>query len=61
MLPAHDAKDDPMVEEFVASLATSWVIMCPPLGPVASTPVATHLEDGATTMVMITYICSYEH
>lgn len=41
LLPGRDIMDDPMLEEFVASLAASRITTCPTLDHLASTPVAT--------------------
>ena len=53
MLPGRDIAEDPMMEEFAASIIASQIVTCP---PPASTPAATQLEDGATTVV--TYDCN---
>jgi hypothetical protein len=57
LLPGCDAMDDPILEEFAASLAAIWIVMCPPLDHLVSTLAATQLEDGAKAMV--TCICTY--
>lgn len=41
LLPGRDIMDDPMLEEFVASLTASRITTCPTLDHLASTPTAT--------------------
>lgn len=59
MLPGRDATDDPMLEEFAASLTASRIDTRPPADHLASSLVATHLEVAAKAVV--TYICTCGH
>ena len=57
--PFRDFTDDPMLEEFAASLAASRIDTRPPADHLASSLVATHLEVAAKAVV--TYICTCGH
>lgn len=49
-----------MLEEFVASIAASWIVTCPPLDRLASSPMANQLEDRATMAVHHVYSCGMQ-